>query len=120
MATTALAQEIGNRIRGLRNAHGWSQRDLARRAGLASKAVISSYELGDRYPSYETLLRLATVFKVTTDYLLLGDDNSSTMDDVSKEVHRGDTYIRIKAGTLTDDQINAILALVTSLTGQKI
>lgn len=119
MATTALALEIGNRIRALRNENGWSQRDLARRAGLASKAVISSYELGDRYPSYETLLRLASVFKVSTDYLLLGEASATKEDDLTTEVRKGDTFIRIKAGTLTEEQIDAIMTLVSSLTGAK-
>jgi transcriptional regulator with XRE-family HTH domain len=42
---------------------------LAARIGLAISAV-SSYESGSRYPSFETLIKLARIFHVSTDYLL--------------------------------------------------
>ena len=51
-----------------------TQQQLADRIGVA-KSVVSYYESGDRYPSYDVLVRIAHVFRTTTDYLL----------DVSKE-----------------------------------
>ena len=42
---------------------------VADRIGLAISAV-SSYESGSRYPTYDTLIKLARMFHVSTDYLL--------------------------------------------------
>ena len=86
MATTALGAEMGERIRQLRIARGWSQRDLARAAGIANPGMISYYELGERMPSYSTLIRLADTFHVTIDYLLRGSNsNHITVTGLSYE-----------------------------------
>lgn len=46
-----------------------TQQQLADRIGVA-KSVVSYYESGDRYPSYDVLVKIARVFHTTTDYLL--------------------------------------------------
>ena len=46
-----------------------TQQQLAAQIGV-SKSVISYYELQERIPSPEILLKLASVFHVSTDYLL--------------------------------------------------
>lgn len=35
-----------------------------------TKSVVSAYEVSSRCPSYEVLLRMSSVFGVSTDYLL--------------------------------------------------
>lgn len=86
MSSTALAAALGERIRQLRASRGWSQRDLARQAGVVNASMISYYELGERMPSYSTLLRLADVFHVSTDYLLRGaDDNKLSVDGLDSD-----------------------------------
>jgi transcriptional regulator with XRE-family HTH domain len=63
---------IGQRVRTLREARGWSQRELARRVGLTSK-TISNYERGERgvkEPPLSTVQALAEVFGVTVIDLL--------------------------------------------------
>ncbi len=103
MASTVLAVELGRRIWQLRTERNWSQRELARRIGASSKSMISYYELGERFPSYETLLRIADVFSVSTDFLLRGED----------------TDIRIKTGSLTGLQIEALKVIIESMTNAK-
>lgn len=53
----------------LRQEKHLTQEELANRVGV-SKAMISAYETEIRYPSYDVLIRLASVFGVTIDYLL--------------------------------------------------
>ena len=55
-----------------------TQQQLADRVGV-TKSVISYYELQARYPSPEVLVKLASIFHVTTDYLL-GLDTRETLD----------------------------------------
>lgn len=70
--------EFGRRLRKLRTQAGLTQLQLARLIGV-SKSVISFYELQERAPSPDVLIKLAGVFRVSTDYLL-GLDQSETID----------------------------------------
>ena len=65
--------------------------------GLAISAV-SSYESGSRYPSFETLIKLARIFHVSTDYLLGLTEKRS-----------------IDVTGLTDEEIELISQLVDKL-----
>lgn len=60
---------MGEKLYSLRIEKKLTQKQLADRIGLAISAV-SSYESGSRYPSFETLIKLARIFHVSTDYLL--------------------------------------------------
>lgn len=61
--------DFGNKLKTLRIRDGYTQAQLAERLGL-TKSVISAYETGLRMPSYDVLITVARIFKVTTDYLL--------------------------------------------------
>ena len=57
------------RLKKLRENEDLTQLQVATQIG-ASKSVISAYENGTRLPSYTNLIKLARLFKVSTDYLL--------------------------------------------------
>lgn len=61
--------DFSNRLRELRIQSGLTQLQLAQRLGI-TKSVISLYELSERAPSPDILIRLANIFHVSTDYLL--------------------------------------------------
>lgn len=63
------AVSFGENLRRLRIRSGMTQEDLGR-AMEKSKNNISQYETGKREPDLATLLRLAELFRVTTDELL--------------------------------------------------
>lgn len=60
---------FGYKLKELRTGQKMTQQQLADRIGVA-KSVVSYYESGDRYPSYDVLIRIAHVFHTSTDYLL--------------------------------------------------
>lgn len=60
---------LGHRINELRTAFGWSQVQLAQRLRV-SKQTVSNWENENIQPSIEMLVRLAEIFRVSTDYLL--------------------------------------------------
>ena len=70
--------KLGERLKELRKQQGLTQVQVAERLGL-SKAVISSYEVASRHPSYDILIKMAALYGVTTDYLL-GLDNRRLID----------------------------------------
>ncbi|MBE6546537.1 MAG: helix-turn-helix transcriptional regulator [Ruminococcaceae bacterium] len=61
--------DFGNTLKKLRLQEGYTQQQLADKLGV-TKSVISYYELQERYPSPDVLIRMAYIFHVTTDYLL--------------------------------------------------
>lgn len=70
--------DFSNRLRTLRKRNNITQEQLSKKL-LVTKSNISAYENGIRMPSYEVLIRMARVFKVTTDYLL-GVENKREID----------------------------------------
>lgn len=89
--------DFGNRLKSLRLQNNYTQEKLAQRLGL-TKSVISAYETGLRMPSYDTLISISKIFKVTTDYLL-GIDNKKELD----------------LSGLTDEEISALINLVKAI-----
>lgn len=61
--------DFGNKLKELRTQAGLTQKQLAEKLQV-TKSVVSYYELQERYPSPEILIKLSNIFHVTTDYLL--------------------------------------------------
>ncbi|MCD8323930.1 MAG: helix-turn-helix domain-containing protein [Clostridiales bacterium] len=76
---------FGEKLKNLRKSQKLTQKQLAERLGVA-KSVVSYYESGYRYPSYDVLVNISHVFHVSTDYLL-DIDRIRTVDvsDLSEE-----------------------------------
>lgn len=76
---------LGMKLRKLRTEYKMTQQQLADRIGVA-KSVVSYYETGDRFPSNDVLIKLTSIFHVSSDYLL-GIDSHRTLDvsDLSAE-----------------------------------
>ena len=75
--------KFGERVKQLRLSAGMTQEQLAERIWV-TKAAISNYELSERNPSPETIIKIAGVFGVTTDYLLKDEIEDTKTED--KEV----------------------------------
>ncbi len=60
---------IGNRIKNCRTENQFTQKELANKLGLTPK-MVSFYENDERIPPADILVKLASIFKVSTDYLL--------------------------------------------------
>lgn len=89
--------DFGKKLKNLRMQAGLTQKQLADQIGV-TKSVISFYELQERIPSPETLIKLASVFHVSADYLL-GTEKVRTLD----------------ASGLTEDDIKVIQILIDTL-----
>ena len=61
--------EFGERLKALRKEKRLTQKQLAAMIGV-QHSVISFYEVGDRIPSVEVVIKLSSALHVTTDYLL--------------------------------------------------
>ena len=85
---------LNENIRKLRNACGMSQVEFANLVGV-TKQCVSNWENDNVLPSIEMLIKIADIFKVTTDYLL-GRESAICID----------------VSTLTKEQIGHISLIV--------
>ena len=70
---------LGKRLKMLRESNNLTQIELGKILGVGN-VTLSQYEKGDRNPDYDTLLRIADYFNVSTDYLLGKTDLKSYSD----------------------------------------
>lgn len=85
------------RIRELREANGYkSQQSFADAFGIA-QSTVGGWEAGKREPNFDTALRIASFFGVTTDYLL----GCETEQPADIEIARGEV--------LTDEEHDVLL-----------
>lgn len=74
---------VSQRIIKRREELGFSQSELARRAGLKPPAI-SQYESGARTPSYEAVIKLSNALSLSADYLMSGKEvNSDIISDTT-------------------------------------
>ena len=73
-----MMESLGNRLKQLRQNNRLRQDQVASLVGV-NKNTMCSYENDVRQPSYEILVRLATIYRVSTDYLL-GCESKRTVD----------------------------------------
>ncbi len=71
--------DFSRRLRSLRQQNKLTQEQLAKRIGL-TKSVVSAYETGIRMPSYDALLSISRIFKVSCDFLL--GNETSNIDNI--------------------------------------
>ena len=89
--------DSGNTVKTLRLHEEMTQAQLSQKLGL-TKSVISAYETGLRLPSYDVLIHIAQIFKVSTDYLL-GVEQKDSLD----------------LSGLTQNEKSALLALIKAM-----
>ena len=70
--------DFGSTLKSLRKQAGLTQAQLGQQIGV-TKSVISFYELRERTPSPEVLVKLSAVFHCSTDYLL-GIERERSLD----------------------------------------
>ena len=93
--------DFGTILRQLRLSRNLTQTELGKNVWL-SKAVVSKYENGLGYPTYDVLIRIADFFGVSTDYLL-GVSKGKTLD----------------VSDLSDSQIDALHRIIMEFSKTK-
>ena len=90
--------DIGLVLRGLRKSAELTQQQVAERIGV-TKSMISAYEISIRQPSYEVLLKLSDLYRVSTDFIL---GNHSSFNEYSLD-------------GLTEEQVETVLKIIREL-----
>jgi transcriptional regulator with XRE-family HTH domain len=82
-----MSELFPDRLRSARQLRGFSQSELADKAGLQPSAV-SHFETGRRAPSFDNLKALSDALQVTTDYLLGRVDEPTLSGTVATQLFR--------------------------------
>lgn len=93
----AEVSELGARLKSMRTERGWTQDDVASRAGL-SKSYLSRIEEGDRQPSVAALLSISTAFGISINALFGGESEPSHSTRSCGIVRAGDEADRLGNG----------------------
>lgn len=83
--------DFGSKLKELRIRSGLTQKQLGEQIGV-TKSVISFYEHNDRTPSPDVLIKITSVFHVTSDYLLGIERNASI--DISGLTEEDERVVR--------------------------
>jgi transcriptional regulator with XRE-family HTH domain len=106
----AIIMALGEKIKLLRKESGWSQDELARKIN-ADGRQISRYENGKFLPSADAIVKLAEVFNVSIDYLLLDDA-------ARKPLHFNDEALMKKLqelDTMTEEDRNSLIHIIDAI-----
>jgi len=82
---------LSDRLASLRFSKNLTHQEIADVLGITRQAY-SNYEAGKREPDYNTLVKLANYFNVTTDYLLGKSDvkrKLESIDEIEKKIDSG-------------------------------
>ena len=100
---------FAKRVKALRLEKTLSQEELGKLLGV-KKQTVTHWEAGNNYPNSDTLVKMAQLFGVRTDYLL-GIDNEKIVNIANVKLHpleqtAIDRYNRMKAAGLTEEEID--------------
>lgn len=119
-------ENLGDRIKQLRFQKNLTVEQLAKQIGVA-KSAISFWENNINEPKANYISKLATVFNVSTDYLLgLEDDFGNKKTPSNIEIPESENIITISARgsgkktvKLSDEQIASLKSIVEAFEAQK-
>lgn len=78
--------KFGDRLRILRKQHDLTQEQVAKKLDIV-RSTYAYYETGKTSPDFDTVVKLARLFNVTTDYLLNADPVNNTLNDPSENIY---------------------------------
>ncbi|WHY15726.1 helix-turn-helix transcriptional regulator [Peribacillus frigoritolerans] len=87
--------DFGDRLKWLREKSGLTQKFAAEKIGVKNN-TLSSYESAKRQPDFTTLKKLADLYEVTIDYIITGNENSNSSDEMWQEFLNPKTQIFFK------------------------
>lgn len=83
-----MANIFSDRLKAVRESRGYSQAELAKKAGLQATAI-SHFETGSRSPSFDNLRRLSDALSVSADYLMGRSDTEQMVGPTADNLFRG-------------------------------
>jgi len=118
-----IADELGDRIRALRQARGWTQANLAERVGCSRRAIVY-YERDGKYPPAPILAAMAGAFGLDINTFMAPEEPTKrrTRDDPDLLADADDRRLWKKfrqLRQLNERDQQAIFRMISSMAGTK-
>lgn len=81
-------EKLGDRIGSLMKELGYTQKELATMVGVTESAM-SRYLNNEREPKLEIIANLATALNTTSDFLISGEKDENSFEEIYRLVARG-------------------------------
>lgn len=91
--------DFTRRLIDLRESKNWSKTEVARRLGLSSMQRYANYEYGTNEPDSNMLKQIASLYNVTTDYLLGKNSTPSWANE--KDTNDLEKFLTDNEGSMT-------------------
>lgn len=104
---------IGKIIKELRTNQKLTQKELAESLNLTPK-MVSFYELGQRTPPSDIIIKLSKIFDVSTDYLLGITSSDNQSSETENQISAEDLELLQKIKNLPPEKKKAIEILVSN------
>lgn len=98
---------LADKIMNLRKQNGWSQEQLAEQLGVSRQSV-SKWESGMSIPDLEKILKMSSLFGVTTDYLLKDEMEQDSPSDEKDEPAEKVRYVSLEEANTYMDLVQQI------------
>lgn len=115
---------LADKIMKLRKRCGWSQEELAEQLGISRQSV-SKWESGASIPDLDKIIKMSTIFNVSTDYLLKDDiediefsdtvDSCTDNDVRSVSVEEANAYMEITEKTAGKTAFGILLCILSPI-----
>ena len=102
--------KFSERLRGLRKEQGLTIKETASRLNISFSAL-SNYEMGNRSPDFNTLIKLANFYKVTTDYLLGISNIKNIYLEQNDDIFKGGYFLFEEYNQIYTEYINTIFSV---------
>lgn len=110
---------IAERLKDLRKEAGYSQEQVAELLNVSRQAV-SKWESAQGYPDIENIVKLAQMYEVSTDYLLLGKEpptrNAAEADISETDIPQSESQTKREMSPETKKTIR-IIAIIVAIIG---
>lgn len=85
-------ETLGSRLKKLRERKGWTQKEAVKRFGITNYQL-SRYESDFSNPDPDLIAKFATEYEVTTDFLILGREETKQSDQDEFEAWLNDPKV---------------------------
>src|SRR5690606_38625198 len=103
-----MVNTFARRLRTLRKQHGLLQKDVAKKLGITASAY-GFYEQGKREPPIEIINKIASIFDVSTDYLLGRSDDTINIYEEFRRIQESIPKWGEDAGQIALDETKKVL-----------
>lgn len=118
-----MLQTLADRLTTLREEHEWTKTYVAKQLGLKNLGTYANWEYGTREPDSEMLIKIASLYDVSTDYLLGRTDKrhyydltendkkniAKELEEMISDLKKADAFAYSKEATDIDRETHELL-----------